>query len=128
EHEGLAVILLRPPLAQAGGEIGAAGQRRVIGAGPAAQGDLHHQQAQADPQQPAQAISLGQHQGAAGRGAPASQTNSERVSRPPSRCAITMTGLTSQITVHMPSTAWKMITMNSAVASREASAFDQRSA
>ena len=41
---------------------------------------------------------------------PQGQNRSPRVVRPPSRCAITMTGCSSSVTVHMPSSPWKITT------------------
>ena len=53
-------------------------------------------------------------------------TSSENVSRPPNRCAITTTGFSNQVTVHMPNKAWKMITASVKVLTRARSTFDQR--
>ena len=108
----------RPPLAQALREIGAAGQRRVVGAGPAAERDLHDQQDQADPQQRDAASARPPAPGRcrASRARPARSAARTSV-RPPSRCPITTTGLSSQVTVHMPSRAWNTITISVTAAS-----------
>ena len=41
---------------------------------------------------------------------------------------MTTMGLSSQVTVHMPSSAWKMITANVSALTRDRSTFDQRKA
>src|SRR3546814_3447178 len=48
-------------------------------------------------------------------------SSSANVVSPPSRCPITTIGLSSQVTVHIPSSAWKMITarVSAAVRSEE---------
>ena len=60
QHEAFAEIVRRPPLADAGREIVAAGERRVVGADPAAERDLHAEQHQADDHQPAHRRDAGQ--------------------------------------------------------------------
>ena len=39
----------------------------------------------------------------------AAHNSSPSVARPPSKCAVTMIGLSLSVTVHIPSMAWKMI-------------------
>ena len=73
---------------------------------------------QADPQQAAQLRRIACTRSVPGVARQASQVSSENVVRPPSRCAITTTGFSSQVTVHMPSTAWNTITISVTVARR----------
>ena len=56
------------------------------------------------------------------------QASKAKVVKPPSRCPITTMGLSNQVTVHMPSRAWKMMTARVRVEMRARSTFDQRSA
>ena len=59
EDERFAEIhIARPPLAQAGRKIEAAGERGIVRAGPAAERDLHRDQAEADRGQPPELVFL----------------------------------------------------------------------
>ena len=67
QHEAFAEVRRRQPLAHALGEIQAAGQRRVVGADPAAQRDLDAEQHQAAGQPAPQHPGVGQRDGPVGR-------------------------------------------------------------
>jgi len=49
-----------------------------------------------------------------------SHTSNARVASPPSRCAVTIAGLSSRVTVHIPSMPWKTTTPTSPLASQGA--------
>ncbi len=55
-------------------------------------------------------------------------TSSENISIPPSKCPITTIGLSSNVTVHMPSKAWKITTASVSTAARARSMLLQRNA
>ena len=81
-----------------------AGERGVVRAHPAAQRDLRGEQrpARAPPACAWRALRRSAH---ACKRVKANQTRRARIVMPPSRCAVTITGLSSSVTVHMPSAA-----------------------
>ena len=110
QDEGVAEIHLRPPGMLAGGKV-RAGHGGVIGAGPTAERDLQDQCRKADQGK----FSQGGPRSVEGRcgGVSDNHHNMPRVVRPPNRCAVTIRGLSSRVTVKAPSAPCRHTMTNS---------------
>jgi hypothetical protein len=125
-NEGCAEVRLRPPGCVLTGWKVRTGRRRVVAAGPAAEGDLHAEQ-QADEaisasaraswrtpsMRPSRAAFFRRDSGCR-RDDRTSHHSSASVVKPNSRCSVTTSGLSCRVTVSMPSTACAITIASSA--------------